>query len=342
MLNGFRAFGGIANNVEQRQGGLGYGLFPIEQSHPIQLFVPEHLLVRTDNLKLVNGVIKIVNETEHPTGYSSWYSEFQANYSWGKEGRSSIEQFEQELSALPSALLDGLHSLGISGISERQGTAPWDEFIFKRFLQTRAISYKGDKVLMPIIELINHSSLASSFECSNGIGVTGSYEDEILVNYNNLNPLHRFFCYGFSCLEPVTTSLAFEFEYNSEIVIRVRRRLKEINKSSSPINPMAGSYTVPKVSRHGNVIEIENPVIGIRNHPRLPRTLIVKALNEHPGIDGSEVFDRMVAINVSILMRLLRIADGCSGDFAHSLRQALFNQLDGSTQHNYGIRRDLL
>ena len=52
LLEEFRGFGGRAENVMQRDGPLGLGLFPIEPCQPIDLRVPRSLLVPADNVKL--------------------------------------------------------------------------------------------------------------------------------------------------------------------------------------------------------------------------------------------------------------------------------------------------
>ena len=55
FLEEFRHFGGRAENVIQRQGPLGLGLFPIDPSQPVELMVPQRLLVPADNVELRNG-----------------------------------------------------------------------------------------------------------------------------------------------------------------------------------------------------------------------------------------------------------------------------------------------
>ena len=62
FLDEFRAFGGKAENVMQRKGAFGLGLFPIDSSEPIELHAPEHLLIPTDNLELKHGEVRIKNE----------------------------------------------------------------------------------------------------------------------------------------------------------------------------------------------------------------------------------------------------------------------------------------
>ena len=52
FLDEFRQLGGRAENAMQRKGKFGLGIFPIDPSKPVDLFVPSNLLVATDNIEL--------------------------------------------------------------------------------------------------------------------------------------------------------------------------------------------------------------------------------------------------------------------------------------------------
>ena len=51
-LEEFRSFGGSADNVIQRQGRFGLGLFPADPTRTVTLNVPDHLLVPADLVDL--------------------------------------------------------------------------------------------------------------------------------------------------------------------------------------------------------------------------------------------------------------------------------------------------
>ena len=70
LLEEFRSFGGRAENVIQKEGPLGLGLFPIDPCQPIDLRVPKSLLVPADNLELRNGGAVIKDVSTFPTGYA--------------------------------------------------------------------------------------------------------------------------------------------------------------------------------------------------------------------------------------------------------------------------------
>ncbi len=77
LLEEFCSFGGTANNVIQRGGNFGLGLFPIDSSQPVELRTPKHLLVSTDNLELLNGAVIIKDASSYPDRFSEWYTNFQ-------------------------------------------------------------------------------------------------------------------------------------------------------------------------------------------------------------------------------------------------------------------------
>ena len=105
FLDEFRGFGGRAENVMQRKGAFGLGLFPIDPSKPVDLFVPDSLLVATDNVKIQNNNVEIIDQSSFPEGYSDWFQRYQASYSWGAEGNQNTLAVEEGLKALPKEVL---------------------------------------------------------------------------------------------------------------------------------------------------------------------------------------------------------------------------------------------
>ena len=113
LVEEFRFFGGIANNVFQREGTHGLGLFPIDPNQIVELHVPDSLLVSTDNIELYDGKVLLKDHSFHPKGFGDWYQKFQAEYSWGAEAQTNIQSFENKLENLPRNLLKLLDKAGI-------------------------------------------------------------------------------------------------------------------------------------------------------------------------------------------------------------------------------------
>src|SRR4051812_22932678 len=60
---------------------------------------------------------------------------------------------------------------------------PEADLCYRRYLETRQCRYRGPPVLMPVVELVNHSENAGKFDCSDGIGVECTSSDGIAVDY---------------------------------------------------------------------------------------------------------------------------------------------------------------
>ena len=52
LLQRFRALGGVADNVQLRQGPHGWGLFVVDPEQPVRVFTPAHLLIAPQDLRL--------------------------------------------------------------------------------------------------------------------------------------------------------------------------------------------------------------------------------------------------------------------------------------------------
>ena len=119
FLEEFRSFGGRAENVVQREGPFGLGLFPINPTEPVKLMVPKNLLVPADNVTIRDGEAVIQDDSGFPAGYADWFRRYQAEYSWGAEGESSVTRFETGLEQLPEDMRLALQQLNLYQPVER-------------------------------------------------------------------------------------------------------------------------------------------------------------------------------------------------------------------------------
>ena len=314
LIDEFRGFGGTAENVVQREGEFGLGLFPIDNSQPVELRAPDHLLVSTDNIELQDNEIVIKDESQYPAGFSDWYRQFQANYSWGAEAKRSIETFEKGLISLPANIHQLLEKRGLvlEGRINNSAEAP---NILKRFIATRRIKRNNKNVLMPIIELVNHSPQQRSWSMDEkGISITGTYSDEILVRYSACDPLHRFLQYGFNCNEINGFSLNLKVNHHDKVVYIKGGINHDLKKP-------------PRVSLNDNKIIIDRPMIGSSKRPRIPRTLFKQALEGVNGIDADELFDQVCQNNRLAIISLIKQLDNAEGYILSQLQTACLQQL---------------
>jgi len=330
LIDGFRSFGGTANNVIQRQGSLGLGLFPIDPSQPIELHAPEHLLVPTDNLELRDGEIQIKNAQSFPEGYSDWYQKFQREYSWGAEANRSISEFEGELQKLPNSIQQALNRFLPIPIKQRLPGVNIEQEVFKRFLLTRQINWNDKQVLMPIIELVNHSPAQNTWSITDkGIGIGGQFKDEILVRYSASDPMHRFVQYGFTCEELMGFSMSVTLKHRGR-QIRVNGGI-----NFSPFKPL------PSAIQNERLV-INKPLLGSKNRPRMPKALFAKSCEHFTGIEPNELFEQICHLNKTCIIKILKALHeyNFESTIKEQLRNTCLLQLDAISEH-YGKRDGL-
>ena len=325
LLEEFRGFGGVVNNVIQREGKHGLGLFPVNPSLPIELHVPSSLLVSVNNIKLQGNNIILNDKSLYPEGFGAWYERFQAEYSWGAEAQSSIQKLETDLSELPNNINESLRKLGLLN-PERLTSSPANiDYIFKRFVQTRRIGIKEDLFLMPIIELINHSPFKPSWIINEqGVTVKGEHDDEILVRYSISDPLRRFIQYGFNCDEP------FGFSMFTQLIHRGQKITISGIMSQQPLK-------APKVRMHADQIIINSVLLGSSDSPRYPRHLLEETLGDYPKIKSDELFDQILLVNRIKIIQLIKELNKIKTEFSAMLQEACLMQVN-MISNNIGKR----
>jgi len=330
LLDEFRNFGGRAENVMQRKGAFGMGLFPIDTSKPIDIYVPDKLLVATDNVELIDGKINIKDSSKYPDGYADWFIHYQNNYSWGEEGRQNISDFEQGLKSLSDEIQVMLKRSGLYNAEARFPEKDIEQELFQRFIQTRCIRRKENRVLMPMIELINHSPSASPYNTSgDGIEVGGLFESEVLARYSISDPIHRFFGYGINIPDP----------YGYSLNIRLVHRDQKIFVRGGGVN--GGLGKPPKVETNKNVLIVQHPLLASENAPKMPRTLFIQAFQQFNNVDANELFDQIHQRNTELLVELVRKLLTEKANIAGRLQKACLDQIT-ALSHHIGKRDDLL
>ena len=325
LVEGFRSFGGTANNVIQREGALGLGLFPIDQSQPVELRVPDHLLVSTDNLELRDGAVAIKDASLHPEGFAKWYEGFQADYSWGAEARRSIKTFEDGLKTFPNSLQRKLRNTNLLDITKRCPGINEEQELFQRFIATRRINYRGKNVMMPIIELTNHSPIQSSWIIDKkSIAIQGQYDGEILAKYSVSDPLNRYLQYGFNCKEPLGFSLG----------IKLIHRGQEIFIEGGINYAHMRSINARKQDQK---IIFKRPLLSSYNNPRMPKKLFKQSCRLLKNVDPNELFDQIHQKNRLILISIIKDLYQHNSDINIELICACLDQID-ILGHHYGTK----
>lgn len=333
MLDEFRALGGKAENVEQRRGRYGNGLFPVDPEQPIHIAVPDHLLIDSDQLVLEGEALVVSPTVEVTPEVRGFIARYQKFFSWGAEGRRNVEAFESALKTLPEPLLARLRQIRLLDLAKRH-QGPWLEMLRRRFLNSRQINYHGRKVSMPIIELINHAATSPGYGVGKGIIYRGRFKDEITVNYSpTSDALLRFLNYGFASPELQAYSLPVQLNLKDGRVLQIGVDGGGVTESKT--------MPTPTLEIEGQRWKLSHLRVGMERSPRLPRTLMRKALETLEGVPLDEEFERIRQVNQLELCRLLELAEGVDTPIVREFRQALIYQLK-ALSHCYGVREDLL
>lgn len=320
MLEDFRKLGGVADNIEQRSGPFGNGIFPSDPARPIRIAIPPDLLVDTDQLILEGEDLVVAPDADLSADAQEFIRKYQKHFSWGAEGRSSVEDFENALKTLPAPLLQRLRQLRLLHLGARH-KGDWNAVLRERFLHSRRIFYHGRKVSMPIIELINHSAKAATYQVGKGIAYQGKFDGEVLVNYSaSTDALRRFLGYGFAYPEPNAFSMQVSMRLNNTRMLNV----------SVDTNNMVMEKKLPfpkLLEQSDDNITLSHLRLGMESAPRMPRSIFRKILSDQPTEIVDETFDRIRNVNQLELCNLLELSEGVDTPVVREFRRAVIFQL---------------
>ena len=219
LLEKFVALGGIVDNVCQKEGEFGRGIFPIDPSRRSEVMTPVNLLINRDNLAIYEGEILIKDKTCFASEESAFIEMYYNDYSWGNNGNSDSINYLKFISttsqSVKHALVDhGFVSNSILGFDDSP------QCVFERFVDERAFKFEGDIVLAPVMELLNHSAYASPFRVVSGGLRSPLFQEtssELLHKYSGKNSSMSIWSkYGFACRCIVAYSVPLKIEIKNE------------------------------------------------------------------------------------------------------------------------------
>jgi hypothetical protein len=318
ILQTFRSLGGIADNVRYGHGVRGRGLFAVDKTLPIHVRVPRSLLFPTTSLGLAEGDLALAATSGIGEPQQAFFRTYQGGLSWAAGGRAEVVQFLDLLQALPERARRLLaDDLGLAHL-----LAPHDEAaILERFIRARHFDFHGQAVLMPILELCNHSRAGGEFDVGpDHVGVKGRFDDgEVLLRYSVADSWQRFVQFGFVAEERAAFSLPME--------IRLPRGRLVIGHDATAGQPRSG-YVVPRMTMGPQLITLSHLLLGDRDMPHGPRSIFIAAMRQ-AGVDQPAIlFDRIAHINRSAFLRLLAAVEDEDGAPAAAIRRLARVQLE--------------
>tara|TARA_B100000700_G_scaffold242872_1_gene270596 strand:+ start:970 stop:1983 length:1014 start_codon:yes stop_codon:yes gene_type:complete len=309
----FRKLGGIADNVCQKNGEFGRGIFSIDPNIRSRIFIPSKLMVAKDDIYLEGNQLRIKKEAEYSAEVRDFFNYYQDNFSWGGGGKEIVESFEKGLSLFSSNLKKLLRECMVVDIQKRH-RGLWEEVILGEFLRARAFRFNKLLMICPILELVNHDVISLPFnKYLDGIS-TPNYppiKGEIIHNYNSKSPLNRFFYQGFFCKE----SIVFSFPFS-------------LNLKSLGINFVCLGNQLQddamKIEKFPNKICVKGLPIAAVNNPRLPSAYFDELRRNINQLNFPEnILIEIIDINISIRKKISEESKSVNNEVSNMLSKVI-------------------
>ena len=220
LLSEFRRLGGVAENICQKEGEFGRGIFSHNPNARSSIYTPAKLMIKQEDIYLESNKLRIKKDKEYCQETRDFFNFYQDNFSWGRGGKEKTESFEQELNLFSSYLKKLIKKYTLVDLKKRH-EGNWNDVIKNQFLNARVCKFSKDPVIVPVWDLVNHEVNAFPFvKKVNGLS-TPSYaprETELTQSYGHIGTVKRCLNYGFFCKESVCFSLPFNIKLgNSKI-----------------------------------------------------------------------------------------------------------------------------
>lgn len=333
LLQWFRALGGVADNVQLRQGPHGWGLFVVDPDQPVRVFTPAHLLIAPQDLRLSrDGQVRVRPQAplapEFRSELVSFHEAYQREVGWGAGGWERSLHQHQQRQALPTTLQP---YLALLGGAPGTGPAPTPEQAFQAHCISRQIGVEGRSCLMPVLELINHAPDGAAYVVDQGVGLTGRFKDEVFACYRRqLDAFHFLFNYHFVSPARVVLSGLVTIDLPGLGVLNIARDDARVDHHQG--------VSQPQVVACPGQIDLSFVTLADLDAPARPREVFVRLMLAQglPAARGHELFDGLIAHHRQVLQALIQACEAAGlpggeprteGGLAHQLQQVAQAQL---------------
>ena len=311
ILVEFRALGGIANNIDCRQAKNGRGLFTLNPDLPIQLHCPPNLLLERQFIELDNKKqIQVSKKANINSGFKSFFEKFHQYFGWGAGGLHEKRDFYNDLVLLPKEIKEFLAILGWAEYSFNEFS---ENDLLDHYLVSRQIGINTKHIMMPIIDMINHSPQGNNFIVDNGIKFEGNFKDEIFANYNcNIDMFHFYRNYHF--VSPTNYLLSCDVSFDFPSIGRVF-----ISRFDNILN-QKDSLKTPQFKKSNNQLSIS--FVELSNKQGNARPIFVKLMqsNNISSTKANEIFDGLIEHNKQVLDAFLAECNKSDGRIIEDLK----------------------
>ena len=324
LLYEFRRLGGIADNVIQKDGECGRGIFSVDPSLKARIFTPTKLLVKQDDICLENNKLRIKKDKEYDQDIRDFFNFYQDYFSWGSGGKETTELFEKGLSLFSPNLKELIKKYALVDLEKRHKGA-WSDVIKNQFLNSRRVQFKKTNVIAPIWELVNHRAKSFDFISSEEGISTPNYCNsncELTHVYNNMSPLNCFFSYGFFSEETIVFSIPFVIKIQN-IGTHIVCKGKILKDDSM------------KIERSGNKIILEGLPIADVNHPKLPFYYFNEILRKIGNINNKkDILLKILNLNILIREKILDESKLVDNQVSKTLTKLMLYEINLISSHD--------
>ena len=102
LIAEFHDLGGKAENVCQKQGKFGRGIFSINPHLRSRIYTPSKLMIKKEDICLEDNNLRIMKDKNYSQEIRDFFNYYQDNFSWGRGGKKMTGSFEQGLSTYSS------------------------------------------------------------------------------------------------------------------------------------------------------------------------------------------------------------------------------------------------
>ena len=296
LLSEFRRLGGIADNVYQKEGKNGRGIFSINPTKKVRIFTPSKLLIKKDDIYLQDNQLRIKKDKEYNQEIRAFFNFYQDNFSWGSGGKETTELFEKGLSSFNSNLKKLIKQYALVDLEERH-KGKWNIAVKNQFLNARAVKFRNSSVIAPIWELVNHKVRSLPFLIrEEGISSSNCTDSngEIRHSYSNTSSLKRFFSHSFFSEETIVFSVPCSIKIK-DLDIHISCKGMSLNNDSM------------QIVRSGKKIILNGLPIADRNHPKLPFDYFKEILRKIGQLNISkELLLKILQFNIQIRNEIIK------------------------------------
>ena len=320
ILEEFRALGGIAENIELRNGIYGRGIFPIHPNKPIKIFTPTHLLVSPNWLKLDRDNHIIINsKLGLDPAFIDFYENYQQFFGWSNVGIKELSLYHNELTKLPKKIKQFLFLLGWNDTDFDKKT---NKDYLKDYVTSRQIRIENESKLMPIVELINHSSNGKQYVADDGVKFDGTFKKEVLACYHgSFDAIHFFRIYHFNSESTTVLSCDVKIEVPNVGWINIFR-------SDAMVDIKDGAMT-PRMIKTNSGIQIDFLELVKSKSTRLPRKIFIEGMHQF-GLStkvANQIFDGLIEHNRQVYTDFINECRLSTNKVAKELESIALNQL---------------